>query len=625
MKKLFTICILFFVTVAAFAQAPQSFNYQGVARNTTGTPYVNQTMNIRLSIHTGTASGNIEYAEVRTITTNAFGLFTVQVGSAGANSTQGNFLTVSWAAEAKYLQSEVNLPGTLNYIDLGTVKLQSVPYSLHSNEAAELKLPFSKSINNTGYLIALTNTSSETNSTVLDINSTLGNSIKAESESGTAVKATSPFGTALDVNGSVRITGGNTSPGNNKVLTSDASGNAIWKESQAKGLQFPFDTTLNTVFNKPILRIKNTAVNNSVPVAQFENTKGIGVLAISDSSYGVAGYSNSPTFPGLSGGNGNGGPGVLGDAINFPGGVGVKGVAGIGNTSAGVFGDGETSSIGVKGVSGNHIGVYAQSTGGVALQAISTNGNGVYGTSANDHGIIGQTGMSGKAGVAGSTLANGGIGVMGEGYAPNSIGVYAKGPIGTIALEVNGLIKIDGQGQYPGVGKTLTSDANGIATWVGRIGYSVFNAYETLVPVNVWVKVPFAAEEFDGSNNFNTATNSFTVPIKGLYNINTQVSFKDYNHTAMRGSIKLVYKRNGVIYTKALRNAFADAEWPAGVTLPPQFYQTIVASISGDFYFFANDEVWIEVEQNNNTLNYPSLALSAGTETFFNGHLVFKD
>ena len=49
---------------------------------------------------------------------------------------------------------------------------------------------------------------------------------------GTAVKAVANTGTALDVSGNVKIAGGNTSPSNGAVLTSDASGNAVWKNNR---------------------------------------------------------------------------------------------------------------------------------------------------------------------------------------------------------------------------------------------------------------------------------------------------------------------------------------------------------------------------------------------------------
>ena len=49
---------------------------------------------------------------------------------------------------------------------------------------------------------------------------------------GTGVYATSFTGLALDVNGNLKIAGGNTSPGAGKVLTSDANGNATWKSTK---------------------------------------------------------------------------------------------------------------------------------------------------------------------------------------------------------------------------------------------------------------------------------------------------------------------------------------------------------------------------------------------------------
>lgn len=49
---------------------------------------------------------------------------------------------------------------------------------------------------------------------------------------GTAMKAVANSGTALEVNGNVKIAGGNTTPSAGAVLTSDASGNATWKNNR---------------------------------------------------------------------------------------------------------------------------------------------------------------------------------------------------------------------------------------------------------------------------------------------------------------------------------------------------------------------------------------------------------
>lgn len=59
--------------------------------------------------------------------------------------------------------------------------------------------------------------------------STSGYGLNTSSISGTGIYTSSISGLALDVNGNLKIAGGNTTPGAGKVLTSDASGNATWQ------------------------------------------------------------------------------------------------------------------------------------------------------------------------------------------------------------------------------------------------------------------------------------------------------------------------------------------------------------------------------------------------------------
>jgi hypothetical protein len=56
-----------------------------------------------------------------------------------------------------------------------------------------------------------------------------GIGVNAGTISGTGIYTNSISGLALNVNGNLKIAGGNTSPGAGKVLTSDASGNATWQ------------------------------------------------------------------------------------------------------------------------------------------------------------------------------------------------------------------------------------------------------------------------------------------------------------------------------------------------------------------------------------------------------------
>ncbi len=73
--------------------------------------------------------------------------------------------------------------------------------------------------------------------------------VQAVSNSGTALHATSTSGYALETNGNIKISGGNTNPSNGAVLTSDATGNAVWKSNRigfhASGINTSYDD-LNT-------------------------------------------------------------------------------------------------------------------------------------------------------------------------------------------------------------------------------------------------------------------------------------------------------------------------------------------------------------------------------------------
>ena len=124
------------LSFSGFAQAPNLLNYQGVARNSAGNPLPNQKMNLRLSVHDRTATGNVVYSETRVIITNLGGLFSVQVGSTGTTSTSGTIEGVSWLSGDKYLQVEIAPEYNNNYLNLGSVQLVSVPYAFNAVTAA---------------------------------------------------------------------------------------------------------------------------------------------------------------------------------------------------------------------------------------------------------------------------------------------------------------------------------------------------------------------------------------------------------------------------------------------------------------------------------------------------------
>jgi hypothetical protein len=139
MKKiLLQTLALLLISAAGMAQAPGIFNYQAVARNPVGNALAGKSISIRLTVHDGSAAGPSVYSETRTTTTNAFGLFNVQVGSPGASNVTGTVAGVNWASGSKYLQVEMDPAGGSAFTTMGATQLASVPYALNAAGAAPI-------------------------------------------------------------------------------------------------------------------------------------------------------------------------------------------------------------------------------------------------------------------------------------------------------------------------------------------------------------------------------------------------------------------------------------------------------------------------------------------------------
>lgn len=130
MKKQFYLLTLsllvFFVVVKA--QAPQGFNYQGVARNSFGNIISSKSIAVRFSIRDITASGTVVYSEKHVIETDQYGLFTLLVGKGEAIT--GTFSSINWATGNKFLQVELDGDNKGIFTNMGTTQLMSVPYAL---------------------------------------------------------------------------------------------------------------------------------------------------------------------------------------------------------------------------------------------------------------------------------------------------------------------------------------------------------------------------------------------------------------------------------------------------------------------------------------------------------------
>ncbi len=143
MKRLIIQLYLIFIVFTINAQHSNSFNYQGVLRDNSGTVISNRDISLRISLLQGSANGTVIYSEIQDTKTNNQGLFSLKIGT-GYTET-GNFSEISWSEYDYFLQIEMDSEGGSDYNFIGTSQIVSVPYAIQSQKA--LTADYSKTSN----------------------------------------------------------------------------------------------------------------------------------------------------------------------------------------------------------------------------------------------------------------------------------------------------------------------------------------------------------------------------------------------------------------------------------------------------------------------------------------------
>ena len=127
---LFLIVFVFIGNTKAQGQNNRTINYQAVAHsnNGTGNTISNTNINVEISISSDTTISP-EFEEFHTVTTNEYGLFSLQIGS----NNSADFNNIEWSDEDFYLG--VSIDGE----QMGYQLLVGVPYSFSSLEAVNAK------------------------------------------------------------------------------------------------------------------------------------------------------------------------------------------------------------------------------------------------------------------------------------------------------------------------------------------------------------------------------------------------------------------------------------------------------------------------------------------------------
>jgi microcystin-dependent protein len=132
MKKNYLVFgLMLLLLTHANAQSPDLMNYQAVVRNSGGQPILNDTVSLRFTIHDSAVNGVTRFQEVQHLATNQFGLVNAAIGV-----VSGNLGTINWGNGTKFLQVEIDPANGLNFTDMGTTQLLSVPYALYAANSA---------------------------------------------------------------------------------------------------------------------------------------------------------------------------------------------------------------------------------------------------------------------------------------------------------------------------------------------------------------------------------------------------------------------------------------------------------------------------------------------------------
>ena len=127
MKKTTLTFVAVISAILLFAQAPQLFKYQAVARDMNGDLIADKALSVRVGI---LMDDMTVWEEVHDITSNSLGLFNLTIGDplAGGSGTAGTFDNISWGSGVFEVTVDIN-DGS-GFTDFEAAPLNSVPFAL---------------------------------------------------------------------------------------------------------------------------------------------------------------------------------------------------------------------------------------------------------------------------------------------------------------------------------------------------------------------------------------------------------------------------------------------------------------------------------------------------------------
>lgn len=117
----------------AWGQAPERIRHQSVVRDLNNNLIASQAMGVQITILQGGANGANVYREQHSLTTDAVGLLSFEIGSGAVQN--GSLSAINWGSGPYFVEQAIDPLGGTNYTISQTTQLLSVPYARHAQSA----------------------------------------------------------------------------------------------------------------------------------------------------------------------------------------------------------------------------------------------------------------------------------------------------------------------------------------------------------------------------------------------------------------------------------------------------------------------------------------------------------
>lgn len=131
-----TIMIVFlFCYQIGLSQNQKGITFQAAARTSYGVIMPNKQIQVRISILEDTVSEELLYQEIKSVTTNPLGLFTILIGAAEPAKviTIGTFEKINWTAATYFIRVEIDPENQLQFIRIGQQQIQYAAYAFSAD------------------------------------------------------------------------------------------------------------------------------------------------------------------------------------------------------------------------------------------------------------------------------------------------------------------------------------------------------------------------------------------------------------------------------------------------------------------------------------------------------------